>query len=147
MSRIGSLLLVLLLVVALVITLNPQVRSKDVAAVQIWQLDSKIVVNAPSINTPVVIASTPLPTATPVAEADQIGDYYRRIHAISLLGQEQELEIAKRLGHDWGDPSAEAVWDEFRGLAPAFRKAGFTEAARRSKTDTMITTLRWRASF
>jgi formate dehydrogenase major subunit len=29
-------------------------------------------------------------------------------------------EIAKRLGHDWGTPSAESVWDEFRTLAPAF---------------------------
>jgi len=27
-------------------------------------------------------------------------------------------EIAKRLGHDWGQPSAEAVWNEVRSLAP-----------------------------
>ena len=27
-------------------------------------------------------------------------------------------EIARRLGHDWGDPSAEAVWNEVRSLAP-----------------------------
>jgi formate dehydrogenase major subunit len=31
------------------------------------------------------------------------------------------FEIAKRLGHDWGEPSAEHVWDEFRSLAPAFK--------------------------
>ena len=31
------------------------------------------------------------------------------------------FEVAKRLGHDWGEPSAERVWDEFRSLAPAFR--------------------------
>ncbi len=30
-------------------------------------------------------------------------------------------QIAKRMGHDWGEPSAEKVWDEFRSLAPAFR--------------------------
>ncbi len=30
-------------------------------------------------------------------------------------------EVAKRMGHDWGDASAEKVWDEFRGLAGAFR--------------------------
>jgi formate dehydrogenase major subunit len=27
-------------------------------------------------------------------------------------------EIARRLGHDWGDPSAEEVWDECRSLSP-----------------------------
>ena len=70
MSRIGSLLLVLLLVAALVIALNPQARSKAVETVQRWQLDSKIVVNAPSINTPVVIASTPAPTVTPIMDTD-----------------------------------------------------------------------------
>jgi hypothetical protein len=64
------LLLALLLVAALVIALDPQARSKAVEAVQRWQLDSKIVVNAPTINTPVVIASTPIPTVTPMVEAD-----------------------------------------------------------------------------
>jgi hypothetical protein len=64
------LLLALLLVAALVIALDPQARSKALETVQRWQLDSKIVVNAPSINTPVVVASTPLPTITPAADAD-----------------------------------------------------------------------------
>ena len=27
-------------------------------------------------------------------------------------------ELARRLGHEWGDPSAEAVWDELRELSP-----------------------------
>ncbi len=31
------------------------------------------------------------------------------------------FELARRLGHDWGQPSAETVWDEVRRLAPAFR--------------------------
>ena len=31
------------------------------------------------------------------------------------------FEIAKRLGHDWGEPSAEGVWDELRSLAGAYR--------------------------
>ena len=70
MSRIGSLLLALLLVAALVIALNPQARSQAVETVRRWQLDSKIVVNAPTINTPVVIASTPIPTVTPMVDAD-----------------------------------------------------------------------------
>ena len=29
-------------------------------------------------------------------------------------------EIAKRLGHDWGSPTAEQVWNEFRVVAPHF---------------------------
>jgi formate dehydrogenase major subunit len=29
-------------------------------------------------------------------------------------------EIAKRLGHDWGHPSAQDVWNEVRSLAPMF---------------------------
>jgi hypothetical protein len=70
LSRIGSLLLVLLLVAALVIALNPQARSQAVETVRRWQLESKIVVNPPSINTPVVIASTPIPTVTPLVDAD-----------------------------------------------------------------------------
>src|SRR5207249_5784541 len=27
-------------------------------------------------------------------------------------------EIARRLGHDWGNPSAEQAWDELRSLSP-----------------------------
>jgi len=29
-------------------------------------------------------------------------------------------QIAKRLGHDWGTPAAEDVWNEFRAVAPHF---------------------------
>jgi formate dehydrogenase major subunit len=29
-------------------------------------------------------------------------------------------QIARRLGHDWGEPCAEAVWNEFRAVAPHF---------------------------
>ncbi len=28
------------------------------------------------------------------------------------------FELARRLGHDWGEPSPEAVWDELRSLSP-----------------------------
>ncbi len=71
MSRIGSLLLVLLLVVALVIIFNPRALSQATETVRRWQLDSKVVVNAPSLSTPVVIASTPVPTVTPLAENNE----------------------------------------------------------------------------
>ena len=29
-------------------------------------------------------------------------------------------QIAKRLGHDWGEPTAEQTWNEFRAVAPLF---------------------------
>ena len=29
-------------------------------------------------------------------------------------------QLARRLGHDWGTPSAEEVWNEFRAVAPEF---------------------------
>ena len=29
-------------------------------------------------------------------------------------------ELARRLGHDWGHPTAEQLWDEFRVVAPHF---------------------------
>ena len=29
-------------------------------------------------------------------------------------------ELAKRMGHGWGQPDAEAVWNEVRQVAPAF---------------------------
>lgn len=28
------------------------------------------------------------------------------------------FELAKRMGHDWGKPNAEAIWDELRSLSP-----------------------------
>ena len=75
MSRIVSLLFALVLLAALVIALDPQARSKAVEAVQSWQptlkqLDDRVVVNVPSINTPGTSA-TPVPTATVVADQDE----------------------------------------------------------------------------
>ena len=31
-------------------------------------------------------------------------------------------ELARRLGHDWGEPTAEQVWDELRSLSPMHRR-------------------------
>src|SRR5262249_17467954 len=28
------------------------------------------------------------------------------------------FELARRLGHDWGEPAAERIWDELRSLSP-----------------------------
>ncbi len=67
-------LFALVLLVALVIALDPQARRRAVETVQSWQpalkqLDSRVVVNAPSISTPSTTL-TPVPTATSVASAD-----------------------------------------------------------------------------
>ena len=75
MNRIVSLLFALVLLAALVIALDPQARRKAAETVQSWQpalkqLDDRVVVNVPSISTPGT-SSTPLPTATVAAAADQ----------------------------------------------------------------------------
>jgi formate dehydrogenase major subunit len=38
-------------------------------------------------------------------------------------------EIARRLGYDWGAPTAEAVWDEVRSLAPIFAGMSYARLA------------------
>ena len=75
MNRIVNLLFALVLLAALVIALDPQARRKAAETVQSWQptlkqLDDRVVVNVPSISTPGT-SSTPLPTATVAADADQ----------------------------------------------------------------------------
>jgi formate dehydrogenase major subunit len=30
------------------------------------------------------------------------------------------FDLARRLGHDWGEPRAESIWDELRALSPAY---------------------------
>jgi hypothetical protein len=72
--RIVNLLFALVLLVALVIALDPQARRRAVETVQSWQpalkqLDSRVVVNVPSVSTPGT-TSTPIPTPTSVADAD-----------------------------------------------------------------------------
>ena len=34
-------------------------------------------------------------------------------------------ELARRLGHDWGHPTAEEIWDECRSLSPMHRGMGY----------------------
>ena len=42
-------------------------------------------------------------------------------------------EIARRLGHDWGHPSAEDVWNEVRALAPHLRRDELRAARARGR--------------
>ena len=39
-------------------------------------------------------------------------------------------ELARRLGHDWGHPTAEEIWDELRSLSPMHARDGLRPARR-----------------
>ena len=77
------------------------------------------------------LADVVLPAAAAWAETEgTITNSERRVQrvrkAIEPPGDAKDdlwiiFEIAKRLGHDWGEPDPEKVWDEFRSLAAAFR--------------------------
>ena len=41
-------------------------------------------------------------------------------------------ELARRLGHDWGEPTAEQVWDELRSLSPMHARHALRRGSRRS---------------
>jgi formate dehydrogenase major subunit len=51
----------------------------------------------------------------------------QRVHkALELPGEARDdldivVELARRLGHDWGHPTAEEVWNEVRSLSPVHR--------------------------
>jgi predicted molibdopterin-dependent oxidoreductase YjgC len=77
------------------------------------------------------LADVVLPAAAAWAESEgTVTNSERRVQrvhkAIEPPGEAKDdlwivFELAKRLGHAWGDPSPEKVWDEFRSLAGAFR--------------------------
>ena len=76
------------------------------------------------------LADVVLPSAASWCEAEgTVTNSERRVQRVRKAvdppaGARDELwilsEIAKRLGHDFGEPTAEAVWDEFRVVAPDF---------------------------
>ncbi len=77
------------------------------------------------------IADVVLPAAAAWAESDgTVTNSERRVQrvhkALEPPGEARDdlwiiFELARRLGHDWGEPDAERVWNEVRQLAPAFR--------------------------
>jgi formate dehydrogenase major subunit len=77
------------------------------------------------------IADVVLPAAAAWAESEgTVTNSERRVQrvrkALEPPGEARDdlaiiFDIARGLGHDWGEPSPEAVWDEVRRLAPAFR--------------------------
>ncbi len=77
------------------------------------------------------IADVVLPAAAAWAESEgTVTNSERRVQrvhkALEPPGDARDdlwivFELARRMGHDWGEPAPEAVWNEVRQLAPAFR--------------------------
>jgi len=75
------------------------------------------------------LADVVLPAAAAWAESEgTVTNSERRVQrvrrAIDPPGEARDdlwiiYEIARRMGHDWGEASAEAAWNEFRTLSPA----------------------------
>jgi predicted molibdopterin-dependent oxidoreductase YjgC len=74
------------------------------------------------------IADVVLPAAAAWAESEgTVTNSERRVQrvrkAVEPPGEARDdlaiiFELARRMGHDWGEPSAERVWDEVRRLSP-----------------------------
>ena len=74
------------------------------------------------------LADVVLPAAAGWAEAEgTVTSSERRVQrvrkALDPPGEARDdvdilCELAKRFGHDWGQPAAEEIWDELRGLSP-----------------------------
>jgi len=77
------------------------------------------------------IADVVLPAAAAWAEAEgTVTNSERRVQrvrkALEPPGEARDdlwilFEVARRMGHDWGEPSAEKVWDEVRAISPVHR--------------------------
>jgi formate dehydrogenase major subunit len=77
------------------------------------------------------IADVVLPAAAAWAETEgTVTNSERRVQrvrkALEPPGEARDdlwilFELARRLGHDWGEPSAERVWDEVRAVSPVHR--------------------------
>ena len=77
------------------------------------------------------IADVVLPAAAAWAESEgTVTNSERRVQrvrkAIEPPGEARDdlwimFELARRLGHDWGEASAETVWDEVRAISPVHR--------------------------
>jgi predicted molibdopterin-dependent oxidoreductase YjgC len=77
------------------------------------------------------IADVVLPAAAAWAETEgTVTNSERRVQrvrkALEPPGQARDdlwilFELARRLGHDWGEASAERVWDEVRAISPVHR--------------------------
>ena len=77
------------------------------------------------------LADVVLPAAAAWAESEgTVTNSERRVQrvrkALNPPGDARDdlwilFELARRMGHDWGEPSAERVWDEVRSLSPVHK--------------------------
>jgi predicted molibdopterin-dependent oxidoreductase YjgC len=77
------------------------------------------------------LADVVLPAAAAWAESEgTVTNSERRVQrvrkALDPPGEARDdvwiiFELARRLGHDWGEPSAERIWDELRSLSPVHK--------------------------
>lgn len=82
------------------------------------------------------LADVVLPAAASWAESEgTVTNSERRVQrvrkALDPPGEARDelriiFDLARRMGHDWGEPHAERVWDEVRSLAPAFAGMSYT---------------------
>ena len=82
------------------------------------------------------IADVVLPAAAAWAESEgTVTNSERRVQrvrkALDPPGEAREdlwiiYELARRMGHDWGEASAEAAWNELRALSPAHAGMSYT---------------------
>ena len=88
------------------------------------------------------IADVVLPAAAAWAESEgTVTNSERRVQrvrkAVEPPGEARDdlaiiFELARRMGHDWGEPVAERVWDEVRSLSPVHAGMSY-RAARRAR--------------
>jgi predicted molibdopterin-dependent oxidoreductase YjgC len=86
------------------------------------------------------IADVVLPSAAAWAETEgTVTNSERRVQrvhkALEPPGEARDdlaivFDLARRLGHDWGEPDAERVWDEVRSIAPIFRGMSYERLER-----------------
>jgi formate dehydrogenase major subunit len=82
------------------------------------------------------LADVVLPAAAAWAESEgTVTNSERRVQrvrkALDPPGEARDdlaiiFDLARRMGHDWGEPSAEAVWDELRSLSPVHAGMSYT---------------------
>ena len=108
------------------------------------------------LTTTAEVADVVLPAAAAWAESEgTVTNSERRVQrvrkALEPPGDARDdlwiiFEIARRMGHDWGEPSAEAVWDELRRSPRCTRGMTYARLEARAASSGRATTRRTRAS-
>ena len=117
---------------AYVIGENPVQSEADQArAIRVMESLDFMVVQDLFLTATAELADVVLPAAAAWAESEgTVTNSERRVQrvrkALDPPGEARDdlwiiFELARRMGHDWGEPAAEAVWNELRTLSPVHR--------------------------